>query len=481
MRRFLLFAILALIPAAASADFAADDAACRNEALGDHERVEACGRAAAVGAGLPQKTADLWIRRAGLNIGLEQTDAALADFEAAIGAAPDYAAGYAGRARLFFDLDRYEEAVPDLEAAVRLLPDDLDLKDDLGYAYYYVDRYDEAIAVFDEAIHADPDDIFAIFIRGVIRFEREEFDLALADIEATLALDPRYARVIEYRGRVHEALGDLDAAIRDYRVATLLDPNLLAPLRLDEIVTAEQAGDITTRLTYTPPPAGLRITYLEVRNAEDTREEIEIAIGELIGFFNAGPVPLPLAVNNTRTVIEAVAGDVITVTTGPDGEGKTGATEDVFRVFFLMRPPPEEAPPFPVRVDYDEGMAAFWQTAPGETTTGIGRLLIECPAAANPLTTILGCSPGAATAGIGRVDWTATFEGWEYVVVPAGRRLVARIAYSDRREIVLFAQIRVTENAATYWYDPSIGWWIKREETRDGRVTTAEALTIEMP
>ena len=82
---------------------------------------------------------------------------------------------------------------------------------------------------------------------------------------------------------------------------------------------------------------------------------------------------------------------------------------------------------------------------------------------------------------LGQIDWTAAFEGWEYVMVPAGQRLTARINYTEARRVVIRGQTFPLDVRGTWWFDPEIDWWVRRQQTQNGQTQTLEAWVIKPP
>ena len=82
---------------------------------------------------------------------------------------------------------------------------------------------------------------------------------------------------------------------------------------------------------------------------------------------------------------------------------------------------------------------------------------------------------------MGDVAWSATFAGWEHVLVPAGYRLAARIDYDETVSTQLFGRPVTREAHTTFWYDPEINWWIKREQIESQAVRSLEAIAFDRP
>jgi hypothetical protein len=292
-----------------------------------------------------------------------------------------------------------------------------------------------------------------------------------------LELAPYDARTYAGRGQILDREGDTPGAVRDYRVAQLLNPNLYAPDERLPVLAPDIAAPDFGRLTFEAPPQGLAIDYIQVINAvQPPVDEMEAAIGDLIFWFVGEPdKPLPLESDFVTREIGATENGVTTVHAA---ETFSGDQPDTVRYGQLLLP--LDIPEAGTAFTY-EGADAIFALAPGESTTGTGALLLACPAEPDPVATMLGCLPGVANLPVGTLQWTASFVGWEYVLVPAGHRVTARILYEEVAETVMFGQTVNRAARTTFWLDPEIDWWIKRERVEGDRIQTIEAVAISGP
>lgn len=106
-----------------------------------------------------------------LGIGLsyqDRNDEALAEFNKAIAAAPEYANAYLGRAEVYMAQGKYAEAAADFEKAQANGNSAANVAGELAWAYYLLGRFDDAIAMNRTALAAGSGDLWI------------QFDLALA-------------------------------------------------------------------------------------------------------------------------------------------------------------------------------------------------------------------------------------------------------------------------------------------------------------
>ena len=184
-------------------------------------------------------------------------EAAIADYDAAIGLKPNYAETYYNRGNAKAGHGQYEAAIADYDKAIRLKPkyteaynnrgnvkafwgdlkaaiadydEAIDLKPDLAKAYNNrgsakgdLGQSEAAIADFDEAIRLNPDDVVAYYNRGTAKADLGQHKAAIADFDKAIALKPDYAEAYNNRGNSRDDLGQYEAAIADFDEAIRLN------------------------------------------------------------------------------------------------------------------------------------------------------------------------------------------------------------------------------------------------------------------
>ncbi len=148
--------------------------------------------------------------------------AALAAFEKAIAAMPDYAAAYAERGGAHIGLGANDKAVTDLTKALHLMGGTGDatergrLHGNRGLAYLNQSKHEPAVADFDKAIELDPKLAFAYANRGMSHMQRKNYDAALRDASRAVELRPNYEFALLVRGYVQNDKQMFSEAAADF-------------------------------------------------------------------------------------------------------------------------------------------------------------------------------------------------------------------------------------------------------------------------
>ncbi len=478
MRPALAAVLFFLAGGPALADVAEDLRVCLDGGALLPLRIESCTRLIGDPTAEGVDLAQVHLARGEARFDARAYDDALADFDRVIVLAPELERGWGGRGEALVALGRYEEALDDLARAIEIAPGDYWYFNRRGVALYNVNRFDEAIIALSRALELNPASVDSLFYRGTVHFDQARFTLAIEDYGAALALAPFDAQLREQRGRSHLLAGNSAEAIRDLRTAILFNPNVpFAGILLADVAPATPPPAKGGPMVYEPPVEGLRITYVQVVN-----EPFEVGIAEEIGgLLGTITYPLPLERRFVRRDIGATVEQTTRVTvTEPFGGGPVEEIDYVRSLWLGIVPAPMPGGP-ELQIVYDVGTIDFWQMAPGGAAAGTGAIVLTCPAAPGPLSLVLGCSAGVDSVQLGEVQWSAVFERWEFVTVPAGQRLAARVAYTETRILTIAGRSVPTTVAATWWFDPEVDWWIRRELTQGDRIQIDEAWEIERP
>jgi tetratricopeptide (TPR) repeat protein len=247
------FALLMLIPAAASAQ-APDD--CANDKAPADQRIVSCkailqgnlstaqreddqislgmayqsardfSDAQQIYAQILQSDPNAWrvyLQRAQLFWAQGQSDAEFADFASAIRLHPSLET-YSSCAAAYLAAGKYDLAIADANAGLTFSPDDgmsfltrAEAEDNLL-------QHDRAVADYAQALKADTAHTLPPFVRGAAEAEAGTPAAALADFSAALKLSPRDARIYYNRSALYARQKQYPEAISDLTTAIQLSP-----------------------------------------------------------------------------------------------------------------------------------------------------------------------------------------------------------------------------------------------------------------
>ncbi len=157
--------------------------------------------------------------RANLLLETRRTEEALAGFEKAVAARPDAAPVWNNRGTALRRLRRLDEALASYDRAVTLTPGNVNALTNRAMALYELRRLDDALAAVDQALAAQPGFAEALYLRGNILRDRQQLDEALASYEQTLAVSPAHPHALN--GLAQSAL-----LLCDWKRSAALAPRL---------------------------------------------------------------------------------------------------------------------------------------------------------------------------------------------------------------------------------------------------------------
>lgn len=188
----------------------------------------ACAALAALGwwsaSGLRYAVASILVMSGGALNGVGATDRALANFDAALGYAPDFLYAFQARADVYRVRQDYDRALADLDRAVTLHPDDARAHASRALIYITKHDYGRALAAFDLALTIDANDAAIHVARGGARLEARDPTGARDDAEQALRLKPDFSGAHELHARILTEQDDVAGAIGAYDKAISADP-----------------------------------------------------------------------------------------------------------------------------------------------------------------------------------------------------------------------------------------------------------------
>lgn len=144
------------------------------------------------------------------------SDAAIADLNRAIAAAPKFAKAYMTRGLVLTAQGKHSEAMADFEKAVALSPKDGEIHFNRGNAFVMMNRFDEAFKHYGKAIEYDSSLADAYVNRGSILMQRGRLDEAVAEFEAAIRQNPDTENAYFNRAKIRLARGEKDGALSDF-------------------------------------------------------------------------------------------------------------------------------------------------------------------------------------------------------------------------------------------------------------------------
>lgn len=220
--------------ALAGPDTAADapDAIVCGEAAVDYPRqqaIEACTRMIDSGGLGESDLAVALTNRGHLLSDDGQAERAIADYDAAIRADPDFGMAYWGRAGVNAELGHFDLAVADSRRAVALEPDHPDTQNYLCWHLAIANQaLDEARAACEASLQLRPDDPATLDSRAMVALRQGRFQDAWDDYDAAARLDAETASFVYGRGLAALRLGRTAEGHADLARAAELDPSIAA-------------------------------------------------------------------------------------------------------------------------------------------------------------------------------------------------------------------------------------------------------------
>lgn len=152
---------------------------------------------------------------------LNDSKAALADFDQAIALNAANKEFYDSRIELYREQKAFDKALADDELIVKNIGDRADVRHSMALTLYQSGAYEKALKVLDDAMKAFPKDTYSVNLRGRCHEGLKQPDKAIADYNEALAMDKNYADSLNNRGVLYlerkeynKALDDFNAIVR---------------------------------------------------------------------------------------------------------------------------------------------------------------------------------------------------------------------------------------------------------------------------
>ncbi|MCP4375491.1 MAG: tetratricopeptide repeat protein [bacterium] len=468
------------------ADKDADKRAVANSKLDNKTRLAACERLLAIDE-LP-KTERAWVltKRGIINRHMKKYDAALADFTQAEKLNPDYYLIYRYRGWVYHDTKKNAESEAAFTKAIKLSPGNAWSHYMRGRVRVRQKKYADAIKDYDRALELSPRYSSAYSARARIHLHLKDYAKAIKDSNGAIETSRYYADPYYVRGRAYEKTGKFSMALHDQAIAKSLDPNMRGPTgELSTLVKkVDVSGSTAKPVDFQQPKKGLSISYLMTAGkAPPKRDEMEDSIAGLAGFFKRERLPVPTITKFMVREVTAGSGDTTTIKPAMkfpsiDRKKSPVTTMDYYRSLFPSILPMGNTGQV-LMIEFDKPpLKDLWPLKVGNKSAGSAKYVFVGPDPLTPQAKFFGCKKPGDKIPFGTVKWTGGVVKSEKVTVPAGVFDTFVIRVEEEVEIVMMGRTKKRSSVITWWYAPSINWWVKRTHEADTRIAVSEAETI---
>lgn len=157
----------------------------------------------------------------------KEYDQAIAAYNNALKADPQYASAYFYRAQIWEEKGEIDKAIDDYSKVIKLNPSLENAYNYRGNAWEMKGKLDKALADYSKALELDPKHAQAYHNRGNVWVKKGNYDKAIEDFSHALEITPDEAPLYGNRGNAWKKKGDYKRALADYTKALETDPNLV--------------------------------------------------------------------------------------------------------------------------------------------------------------------------------------------------------------------------------------------------------------
>ena len=155
---------------------------------------------------------------------------AMAQFQAAVSANPDYWKGLHNRGVSYALQHKFDEAIADFTRVVKLKPKYTNAWFNRGEIYFDLGRYEKALSDYTQALQHKPDDYDTYVRRGHTYFQLRRFREALSDYDRAAKIAPEKVEPVVNRGDANRSLGQWRQAAEDYQRSDWLGQSVRSSL-----------------------------------------------------------------------------------------------------------------------------------------------------------------------------------------------------------------------------------------------------------
>jgi tetratricopeptide (TPR) repeat protein len=166
-----------------------------------------------------------WSNRGSVLKAMRRHDEALESFDRALALQPQHVGVINNRAGVLQELGRHAEALAGYDRALALQPDYPEALNNRAIVLQALGRHADALDSYDAALALRPDFVEAFVNRGIACYEMKRFDAALSDYDRAIALRPDHPNALSNRGNALSSLQRHRDALESYDAALALAPD----------------------------------------------------------------------------------------------------------------------------------------------------------------------------------------------------------------------------------------------------------------
>ena len=151
-------------------------------------------------------------------------DEALALYDRALAARPDFLEGLFNRAGVLLELKRPEEALENYDRVVALRPELFVAWNNRGSALRALQQHEAALASFERAVALNASHVNALANRAMALWDLRRLPEARAAADQALNVQPTHAEALYTRANILRDLGSMAEALADYEQALAIQP-----------------------------------------------------------------------------------------------------------------------------------------------------------------------------------------------------------------------------------------------------------------
>jgi len=151
-------------------------------------------------------------------------DEALALYDRALAARPDFLEGLFNRAGVLLELKRPEEALENYDRVVALRPELFVAWNNRGSALRALQQHEAALASFERAVALNASHVNALANRAMALWDLRRLPEARAAADQALNVQPTHAEALYTRANILRDLGRMAEALADYEQALAIQP-----------------------------------------------------------------------------------------------------------------------------------------------------------------------------------------------------------------------------------------------------------------